>query len=481
MATVLNAALIPAMSGYIARLDGRLEEAGVSGRLLVMQSHGGLDDPSTVQALPVRTVLSGPAAGVLGATGIARAAGLHDVISLDVGGTSTDVALVRGGEPEVTDEGTIGPWPIALPMLDVHTVGSGGGSIAVVGRDGLIAVGPRSAGSRPGPACYGLGGDLATVTDADLVLGRLPDLIAGGSVRLDRAAALAAIRTTIADPLGLDPLTAADGIARIADDDIAAAIRLITTERGHDPRSHVLIAGGGAGPLRAAAVADLLEIRAVLVPARAGVLATLGLLHTDIRLDAVRTHVAELSVDPPGSIRQVVGELADEARSWFDSERIPRSRRRIRWFASMRYAEQASELTVPWPAAQRPGRRAIVELGRAFHRRHHDRYGYDLPDSTVELVALRVQASVDRPDLPPTAPPVADRRRRRPTRRRPVWVDRRAGLVSATVLGPDELPAAGIRGPAVVEWPESTAYVPPRWRARPISEGDLLLERTPRR
>jgi N-methylhydantoinase A len=147
----------------------------------------------------------------------------------------------------------------------------------------------------------------------------------------------------------------------------------------------------------------------------------------------------------------------------------------------MRYADQASELTVPWPAARRPGRRAIVELGRAFHRRHHDRYGYDLPDSTVELVALRVQASVDRPGLPRTSPARTDRRPRRTTRRRPVWVDRRAGLVSAAVLGPDDLPAAGIRGPAVIEWPESTAYVPPRWRARPIRDGDLLLERTTRR
>jgi N-methylhydantoinase A len=480
MATVLNAALIPATSGYIARLGGRLEVAGVAGRLLVMQSHGGLEDPSTVQALPVRTVLSGPAAGVLGATRVARAAGLDDVISLDVGGTSTDVAFVRGGEPEVTDEGTIGPWPIALPMFDVHTVGSGGGSIAMVGRDGMITVGPRSAGSRPGPACYGLGGELATVTDADLVLGRLPDRIAGGTVPLDRAAALEAIRMTVGEPLDLDPIEAADGIVRIADDSIAAAIRLITTERGHDPRGHVLVAGGGAGPLRAAAVADLLEIRTVLVPARAGVLATLGLLDTDVRLDTVRTHVARLTADPPDPIRHVVSELADEVRAWFESERVPMGRRRTRWFASLRYVDQASELTVPWPAAQRPGRAGIAGLGHAFHRRHRDRYGYDLPDSTVELVALRVQASVVRSTVKRTAPS-ADRRRRRPTRRRPVWVDRRTGLVNAAVRGPDELTAVGIGGPAVIEWPESTAYVPPGWRARPIDGGDVLLERTPRR
>jgi N-methylhydantoinase A len=175
-----------------------------------------------------------------------------------------------------------------------------------------------------------------------------------------------------------------------------------------------------------------------------------------------------------------VRELTDEVRTWFESERVPAGRRRTRWFASLRYVDQASELTVPWPAAQRPGRPAIAELGRAFHRRHHDRYGYDLPDSTVELVALRVQASVVRSSVQRSAPS-ADRRRRRPTRRRPVWVDRRTGLASAAVRGPDELPAAGISGPAVIEWPESTAYVPPRWRARPIGGGDVLLERTPGR
>jgi N-methylhydantoinase A len=173
-----------------------------------------------------------------------------------------------------------------------------------------------------------------------------------------------------------------------------------------------------------------------------------------------------------------VRELADEVGSWFEAERVPRGRRRTRWFAALRYVDQASELTVPWPAAQRPGGPAIAELGRAFHRRHHDRYGYDLPDSTVELVALRVQASVVRSSLQRTSPK-GDRRRRRPSRRRPVWVDRRTGLVNAPVRAPDELPVAGIRGPAVIEWPESTAYVPPSWRARPIDGGDVLLERTP--
>lgn len=480
MATVLNAYVMPSMSGYLRRLSERLAQIGIASDLLVMRSNGGLARPSAVAARPAWTVLSGPAAGVIAAAGVARATGTGDCISLDVGGTSTDVALVRAGEPQMTDEGSVGPWPLTLPMLDVHTIGSGGGSIAAVLGDGTISVGPRSAGSQPGPACYGLGGDQPTVTDAHLLLGRIPDRLAGGSVHLDRDAALRAITDVIAEPLGLDPMVAASGIVEIADHDIAAAIRLITTERGFDPRAYVLVAGGGAGPLHAAAVAGLLGVSTVLVPDHAGVMATIGLLLADLRHEAVRTHIADVAVEPSSRLRTLVRQLEAEAIAWFEDERVAPRRRRLRWSASLRYAGQATELHVSWPSARRASKAAIAELRSAFDARHRERYGYDLPAAPVEIAALRALATTDSPSFA-SASVDRTRRGRGPSRRRPVHVDRSTGFASAWIVDVSSVPVRGVSGPAVIEGSVSTIYVPPGWLAKGGPARSLALTREARR
>jgi N-methylhydantoinase A len=479
MATLLDAYVKPSIAGYVGRLTRSLERAGVGLELQMMRSDGGLAPISDIEASPIRTVLSGPAAAVVAAAEVARRAGFEDAISLDVGGTSTDVALIRSGEPMETEEGSIGPWPLALPTIDVHSIGAGGGSIAWLRADGTPAVGPTSAGSRPGPACYGQGGDRATVTDADLVLGRIPDRIARATVALDHEAAAAAIRTSIAGPLASDPLDAAWGIIEIAEDDIAAAIRLVTTERGYDPRAHTLVAGGGAGPLRATGVADRLGITNVVVPAAAGVLATLGLLGTDLRHQATRTDIVELETGAGPRLRSNVRALKTEVDAWFEHATIPKPHRHVRWTASLRYAEQASELLVEWPEPGRVGPPAIEALARAFHVSHERRYGYRMSAATVECVTLRADAIVVRPRARPHPVPSRERREATPAPKRPVYAGRRLGFVPARIVHPEQIPTRhSLAGPLVVEPADTTVWVPPHWRIRRLRSDDLLLEVT---
>ena len=257
--------------------------------LLIMKSDGGVTSAPTCVRQPIQTVLSGPAAGVIGAVSIARSAGFADVISIDVGGTSADICLVRNGRPEITKDGMVGAFPLKLPILDIHTIGAGGGSIASVSAAGRLTVGPRSAGAEPGPACYGRGGLEPTVTDAHLALGRIPAGLLGGELPLDVAAARAVIGERVARPLGLSVEEAAAGIVEIIDNAMARAIRTVSVGRGHDPRRFALIPFGGAGPLHGCRLAELLEIPSVIIPPRPGVLSTWGLLDTDIRATFVRT------------------------------------------------------------------------------------------------------------------------------------------------------------------------------------------------
>src|SRR5512132_3307164 len=289
MATALNAAVMPPVSRYVGVLRGALDGMGVKAPLLIMKSDGGVTSAPTCVRQPVQTVLSGPAAGVIGAVSIARAAGFADVISIDVGGTSADICLVRNGRPEITKDGLIGPFPLKLPILDIHTIGAGGGSIASVSAAGRLTVGPRSAGAEPGPVCYGRGGLEPTVTDAHLVLGRIPAGLLGGELPLDGAAARAAIDARVGRRLGLGVEEAAAGIVEIIDNSMARAIRTVSVGRGHDPRRFALVAFGGAGPLHACRLAELLEIPTVIIPPRPGVLSTWGLLDTDMRATFVRT------------------------------------------------------------------------------------------------------------------------------------------------------------------------------------------------
>jgi N-methylhydantoinase A len=347
--TAVDAYLGPVLSRYLGSLVEACAEAGLR-EPLVMRSSGGVVSVAEATAHPAQVLVSGPAAGVVGAARIARAAGIENAISLDMGGTSTDVCLIAGGEAARAAERIVGGLPVRLPTVDLHTVGAGGGSIVWRDSGGALRVGPESAGAEPGPACYGRGGERPTVTDANLLLGRLPERLAGG-LELDRDAAESAL-------VGFDP----SEVVEVVNAEMLGALRLISVERGHDPRDFALIAFGGAGPLHACALAEELEIGTVLVPATAGVLSALGLVASDERRDSVRSYVRPL------------GEVDDLP---VDGE------------ADLRYAGQSFELTVPLDG----------DVTEAFHRVHEERYGYADRDRVVELVATRTAEVRPGPEL----------------------------------------------------------------------------------
>jgi len=458
--TELDAALSPLLAGYLDRLSTEARSAGLV-EPAVMQSSGGLTDCARAARHAAVTVLSGPAGGVGGALMLAREAGEEDVVCFDMGGTSCDVCVIAGGRVTETAQRTVAGRPLALPALDIHTVGAGGGSIAWRDAGGALRVGPRSAGADPGPASYGGGGELATVTDAHVVLGRLPAQggLAGG-VELDREAAERAV-ARLARELDLETVRCAEGIVRVAEAEMGRALRVMTVERGIDPRGMALMAFGGAGPLHAAALAQGLGIRRVLCPRASGVLSALGLAAAGPRRDAARTVMlagAELTVERVAAEREALvervcrdltGEAGVAARA--------RVRVRVRVRYELRYAGQSFELAVdeddvPGPAADPEA------LREAFARAHEERYGYREPaDAEVELVTIRVSAWGGTPRVSLAAVST-----REPVRRTCRIVVAGSELSAEHVRG--ELPpGAGVSGPAVWSLAEATLFVPPEW------------------
>jgi N-methylhydantoinase A len=484
MATALNAAVMPPVSRYVSLLRDALDAEGVRAPLLIMKSDGGVTSAATCVRLPVQTVLSGPAAGVVGAVSVAREAGHRDIISIDVGGTSADICLVREGRPEVTKDGMVGPFPLKLPMVDIHTIGAGGGSIAAVSGSGRLTVGPRSAGAEPGPVCYGRGGAEPTVTDAHLVLGRIPPALLGGEIPLDAAAARAAIAARVGAPLRLDVEEAAAGIVEIIDNSMARAIRTVSVGRGHDPRRFALVAFGGAGPLHACRLAELLEIPTVVVPPRPGVLSTWGLLDTDIRATFVRTvgpdeRRAAGSAAAAARLEATWRELEAQARGWLDAEEVPRERQRFERAADLRYEHQSFELTCP-AAGGSATAEALAALVATFHAEHRRLYTYDLPRATVELVNLRVTAIGA---LPRRAEPAAPARgaglRDARTGERRVYFRGPGWLATPSYARARLAPGMRLDGPAVVEQDDATPLVAPGFSARVDAADNLILERMP--
>lgn len=389
MATVLNGYVMPIVSRYIGELREQLKSRSIHAPLYIMKSNGGVISAETAVQQPVLTALSGPAAGVVGAGRVGRDAQFSGLISIDVGGTSADVCLIRDHTASVTTEGHIGSWPLATPMIDLQTIGAGGGSIASVTDSGNLVVGPRSAGAVPGPACYGRGGELPTVTDANLVLGRLPLDLAGGGLQLDRDASAQAIERHVARPLGISIEEAAIGILDLVNESMAGAIRVLTVERGIDPRDFALIAFGGAGPLQGAPIACLLDVPHIVVPKTPGVLSTLGLIASDIRNDFARSCVTN---DPfTDEVATRFEELDKQACSWLDQENVPEDHRTIQWYADLRYENQLFELSVPVERGRfEPGdRQRMVD---AFHAEHLRLYTHNSPTAAVELVTQRATA-----------------------------------------------------------------------------------------
>jgi N-methylhydantoinase A len=391
MTTILNVHVMPVVSSYVAKLSGRLADNGIAAPLLLMKSSGGVIGAERARRMPVETVLSGPAAGAVGAAFIGAAAGFRNLIGIDIGGTSADITLVHDGEPGLTTTGHIGEWPLALPMIDIATIGAGGGSIARLSPEGALTVGPQSAGAEPGPVCYGRGGSEPTVTDAHLALGHLPPYLLGGSFKLDIDAARQAIATRIAAPMGLGLEAAARGILAIADNHMMGAIRVVSVERGHDPRDFVLVPFGGAGPLHGGALARLLGIQTILVPPAPGVSSALGLLISNLKTEFSRTCLERPPDYDLDRIAATYAALEAEAVAWLDSEGVPYEARRLARLASLRYRHQGFELVVSWPsgAVDEASVTAVID---AFHRRHERLYTFAQEDTPVEIVNLRVDA-----------------------------------------------------------------------------------------
>jgi N-methylhydantoinase A len=462
LATIMNAGVMPAVGTYVRRLRRRLTDADIAAPLLLMQSNGGVAGAATIGRAPALTVLSGPAAGVVGARDVAAAVGIGDIVTVDIGGTSADICLLRGGQIALTQRGHIGAWPLPLPMVDMVTIGAGGGSIARVS-DGALTVGPASAGAMPGPACYGNGGEQPTVTDAHLLLGHLPASLLGGRMKLDIALAECAIRARVAEPLGLSLYDAARGILAIADANMVGAIRVVSVERGHDPRDFALVAFGGAGPLHGCALAELLGISRVLVPPAPGVLCAEGLLAAGLKAEFSRTLPRPDEWDAaPG----VFAALEAEAQAWFDTERVADGDRGLRRVALLRYEGQGSELAVAWPDDASAAKRAFAEAHLALN-------GFVL-DTKIELITLRVEAegALPRPvvaALPPGngAAPVGRQ-----------IVHSSEGSIEAPVFDRATLGAGDhIRGPAIVTQLDATTLLARGWRGEVLASGALMLSR----
>src|SRR5262245_26557769 len=386
--TAFDAYLGPVVKGYLAGLADTLRGLGVRGVPLIMRSRGGIVSAALAAQQPVTLFLSGPAGGVIGAAFAAGRSGVRDVVSLDMGGTSNDVAVVRGGEPLIAAEGWIGPYPVRTPMVDVNTIGAGGGSIAWIDAAGGLRVGPRSAGADPGPACYGLGGDEATVTDANLLLGYLnPERFAGGALALDVAAAERAL-TVVARRLELDVVAAAAGIHRVINARMADQIRLMTIKRGYDPRQFALVVLGGAGPVHGVALAEEMGMAEVIVPEAPGVLAAFGLLAASIQHHHARTLTGPADSIDLGAVNACLAELDAAGRARMQEEGVPADGVRVAHSADMRYVGQAYELEVPVSA---PLTRAhMPAVVRAFHAAHERVYGYARVQQPTEIVNLRV-------------------------------------------------------------------------------------------
>jgi len=466
--TVINAYLQPVLGDYIGALERELGQLLPNASLGINQSSGGLMSLARARHFPVRTALSGPAAGAVGATEIARLSNRLDAITIDVGGTSADVAVIRGGAVDVAFGREVDGFPIRLPMVDIATIGAGGGSIAWFDRDGLLKVGPQSAGAAPGPACYAQGGTEATLSDANLVLGRLPTQLLDGRMRLDPTLAHAAI-ARLAESMGKSVEDTAHGIVDIAVANMVRAIRTISVERGHDPRAFALMPFGGAGPLHARDIAAALGMREILVPPAPGILCAQGLLVADLREDFVSG--GRLPVD--ADLAPVVAALTARAEAWFATEKLGDARRDLSLALDMRHVGQNFELTVPIALDPLPDPDA---LRQRFFAAHDQAYGFHDAAAPVEIISCRLtaRAKLWRPTTAP--PPPVGATAPKPSGERRISFAR-GETIPTPVHRRDALaPGQTIPGPAAIDQLDATALVYPGDTARVDDARNLLIE-----
>jgi N-methylhydantoinase A len=475
--TVVNAYLGPVMHRYIERLSRRLTDVGVAPKPHLTQSNGGVISFDMAAKVPVRTLLSGPSTGVIAAQEIGRLIGVNNLITFDMGGTSSDVALLHEGKVRFTNEAKIEGYPIKAPMLDIHTVGAGGGSIAHIDSGGLLKVGPQSAGADPGPVCYDKGSTEPSVTDANVVLQTLhPTHLLAGRLPIRRDLAVAAV-ARVAERLGLQTEETAQGIISIVTANMARAIRVISVQRGYDPRDYALVAFGGAGPLHAARLAAELDIKRVVVPLTPGILCALGILLTDLRADFSVTRIAVLDDQALPILEDVFGTLGGRVDGWFVSEGVEPSRQSSRRSVDMRYLGQSYEMSVVVP--DEPLTSATVSaLREAFEVEHQRMYGFVDKQQPVQIVTCRAEAIGQVPKAsftraadsgPDASHAIVDYR--------DVWLKEAGGRVSVPVYSRERLKAGNrFEGPAIVEQFDATTVVLPKMTALVEPHLNLILE-----
>jgi len=473
--TAVNAYVGPRMKAYIGKLEDRIANFGIDHSPYIIHSNGGLLTIEAATTFPVRTCLSGPAAGVVGAAAIAKAAEQPDVLAFDVGGTSTDVSLVLNGRPLFTSERTVAGHPVKSPAIDVNAIGAGGGSIAWIDGGGALKVGPHSAGADPGPVAYGRGGEEVTLTDANIALGRLnPEALLGGRMAMDPNAARRAIEDKIAKPLGLSIEDGAIGIIRVAASGIARAIRSVASAKGHNPADFTLFAYGGAGPLLASDVNDEVGCGRILIPREPGTLCARGILLSDLTFDFVRTILRRAEDDGWRRVQEAFEVLEAQAEEWLAKDDVPKEARSLRRYIEARYEGQSFEVRVEFdfPVSEV----SLETFVAAFHAEHKAQYSYDIQERNVEIVNCRLEAIGETPK-PPMQSAEGGEDGSAETGKRRVHFGANGGWLKATVYDRSKLsPGDKIAGPAIVEEMSSTSVIPPRHHITVDMIGNLVLE-----
>ena len=463
--TILNAFLMPVMDTYLLNFEREVERIGIHASPRINQCNGGIMSVGTARKFPIRTALSGPSAGVIGANFIGDAIDRQNLITFDMGGTSTDVCLLEEGVSPMSNDRWVGGYPAKIPSVDVNAVGAGGGSIAWVDLDGLMKVGPRSAGASPGPVCYDLGGTEPTVTDANVVLGRLnPGYLLGGRMSINKSKAESSLRR-LGEDLGVPFIETAHGVIRIVTANMVKAIRAISIERGYDPKEFSLIAFGGAGPLHAVGVARELEISEVVIPPNPGILCAVGLLVADARNDYVKTSLMDTDGADIDRINEIFGQLEDQARKWLSDEGFDESAQGIFRSVDMRYVGQNFELPIEVP----PGSLEtsdIEGLISRFYGEHERNYGHYTRGEPTQLVNFRVTAQGTIPKLRMKRDHQGEQSAPPPVAHREVYFDDMSAVPTPIYDRNQLLPGSRITGPAVIEQMDSTTLVFPGDTAR---------------
>ncbi len=471
----INSFVMPKVNNYVEFLDQRLEELGVASELYIMQSNGGVITAEMAREMSARTVLSGPAGGVLTGVLLSGSTEYSDVITIDIGGTSSDISLIENGTPRLTTESQIGGYPIKLPMIDINTIGAGGGSIAWIDSGGALRVGPHSAGADPGPVCYGRGGTEPTATDANAVLGRInPTHLLGGEMDMHLDKAYRAVEEKIARPLGMDTQRAAEGIIAVMNANMIRGIRRVSVEQGYDPREFALVVFGGAGPLHAVELAQALNMLRIVIPPHPGIASAFGMLSADVRHDYVQTHITTSEKADVETLQEIYQALEKEGEEQLRKEGFDASSILLERHADMRYSRQAYELQVPVRSGELTPE-AIRHAVEAFHLEHEKTYGHARREEPVELVNLRVVAWGKLPDASLERSEESSAATPEPSAHRKVVFKHASPVETPIYLREKLLQGQRIRGPAVLEQLDSTILVFPDYEAVADPYGNLLI------